>query len=308
MKDTATANGSAGTGAPVPAAVVAVASWLLAVAAVVVFVAARPALDSDQLFFLVDVVGAAVYGTVAGVILARRVHAVPILLAVASIGVGVAAVSYSWTQLALVRPELPVGFLGPLQNTTWIPGTLALFLVVPWLVRDRPADPVVRAGIGIGVLTIAWFFWARTFTDIADIWFVGPVVAVGFLTAGHVEWRRRHAPAGERSGTGWLALGSALMTASYIPMAVPDVPWMLTPLLHLATQAFYPVAILAVVLRQRLWGIDLAVGRAALAGSLTAVLVTCYLAVTVAVSLVLPNESVFAQAVAATAVALAVQP
>ncbi|OWY80405.1 histidine kinase [Rhodococcus sp. BUPNP1] len=308
MKDTVAANGAAGTGAPVPAAVVAVASWLLAVAAVVVFVAARPALDSDQLFFLVDVVGAAVYGTVAGVILARRVHAVPILLAVASIGVGVAAVSYSWTQLALVRPELPVGFLGPLQNTTWIPGTLALFLVVPWLVRDRPADPVVRAGIGIGVLTIAWFFWARTFTDIADIWFVGPVVAVGFLTAGHVEWRRRHAPAGERSGTGWLALGSALMTASYIPMAVPDVPWMLTPLLHLATQAFYPVAILAVVLRQRLWGIELAVGRAALAGSLTAVLVTCYLAVTVAVSLVLPNESVFAQAVAATAVALAVQP
>src|SRR5690606_22345553 len=152
--------------------------------AVVVFVAARPALDSDQLFFLVDVVGAAVYGTVAGVILARRVHAVPILLAVASIGVGVAAMSYSWTQLALVRPELPVGFLGPLQNTTCIPGTLALFLVVPWLVRDRPADPVVRAGIGVGVLTIAWFFWARTFTDIADIWFVGPVVAVGFLTSG----------------------------------------------------------------------------------------------------------------------------
>ncbi|MEU5844217.1 histidine kinase [Rhodococcus sp. NPDC047139] len=308
MKETVTANGSAGTGAPVPAAVVAVASWLLAVAAVVVFVAARPVLDSDQLFFLVDVVGAAVYGTVAGVILARRVHAVPILLAVASIGVGLAALSYSWTELALVRPELPVGFLGPLQNTAWIPGTLALFLVVPWLVRDRPAGTLVRTGVSAGAVTIAWFFWARTFTEITDAWFVGPVVAVGFLTAGHVEWRRRHAPVAERSGMGWLALGSALMTASYIPLAVPDVPWMLTPLLHLATQAFYPVAILAVVLRQRLWGIDLAVGRAALAGSLTAVLVTGYLAVTVAVSLVLPNESVFAQAVAATTVALAVQP
>ena len=308
LDDTAATNGSAGTGAPVPAAVVAVSSWLLAVAAVVVFVAARPALDSDQLFFLVDVVGAAVYGTVAGVILARRVHTVPILLAVASIGVGLAALSYSWTQLALVRPELPVGFLGPLQNTTWIPGTLALFLVVPWLVRDRPADTAVRVGVLLGAATIAWFFWARTFTDLDDIWFVGPVVAVGFLAAGHVARRRRHAPAVERPGTGWLALGSALMTASYIPLAVPNVPWMLTPLLHLATQAFYPVAILAVVLRQRLWGIDLAVGRAALAGSLTAVLVTCYLAVTVVISLVLPNESVFAQAVAATTVALAVQP
>ncbi|WP_374112348.1 sensor histidine kinase [Rhodococcus sp. CH91] len=308
IRDTDATNGTAGTGAPVPAAVVAVTSWFLAVTAVVVFLAARPELDSDQLFFLVDVVGAAVYGTVAGVILARSVQAVPILLAVASIGVGLAALSYSWTRLAAMRPDLPVGILGPLQNTAWIPGTLALFLVVPWLVRDRASDTVVRAGVVAGTVATAWFFWARTFTDIADVWFVGPVVAVGFATAARVAWHRRRGPVDERSGTGWLALGGALMTASYIPLAVPDVPWMLTPLLHLVTQAFYPVAILAVVLRQRLWGIDLAVGRAALAGSLTAVLVTCYLAVTVVISLVLPNESVFAQAVAATAVALAVQP
>ncbi|UYP19278.1 histidine kinase [Rhodococcus sp. Z13] len=308
MKDTEPTNRAAGTGAPVPAAVVAVLSWLLAVAAVVVFVAARPAVDADQLFFLVDVVGAAVYGTVAGVILARRVHAVPILLAVASIGVGVAALSYGWTELALVRPELPVGFVAPLQNTTWIPGSLALFLVIPWLVRDRPAGPAVRLGVLAGAVTTAWFYWARTFTDIPDVWFVGPVVVVGFVTSAHVLWRRRQGPVDERAGTGWLALGSAMMTASYIPLAVPGVPWMLTPLLHLGTQAFYPVAILAVVLRQRLWGIDLAVGRAALAGSLVAVLVACYLAVTVAVSLLLPGRSVFAQAVAATAVALAVQP
>ena len=57
--------GSAGTGgAPVPAAVVAVLAWALAVVSVVVFFGARPTLDADQLFFLVDVVGAAVYGTV----------------------------------------------------------------------------------------------------------------------------------------------------------------------------------------------------------------------------------------------------
>lgn len=142
MKDTVTTTGSAGTGAPVPAAVVAVVSWLLAVAAVVVFVAARPALDSDQLFFLVDVVGAAVYGTVAGVILARRVHAVPILLAVASIGVGVAAMSYSWTQLALVRPNCPSdssvrcrtppGSPGHSRCSWWCRGSSATVRPIPW--------------------------------------------------------------------------------------------------------------------------------------------------------------------------------
>ena len=28
--------------------------------------------------------------------------------------------------------------IGRLQGTAWLPGTLALFLVVPWLVRDHP--------------------------------------------------------------------------------------------------------------------------------------------------------------------------
>ncbi|MGN5236525.1 histidine kinase [Rhodococcus sp. SJ-3] len=309
MNDASATGKAAGTGAPVSAAIVAVASWLLACAAVVVFMAARPVLDADQLFFLVDVVGAAVYGTVAGVVLARRAHPVPILLAVASIGVGIAALSYSWTELALVRPELPLGILEPRQNTAWIPGTLSLFLVVPWLIRDQAADTATRIGLGVGAAATAWFFWARTYTEIPAVWFVGPVVVTGFATAGYVAWRWRRGPEDERAGMGWLVFGSALMTASYIPLAVPGVPWMLTPLLHLATQAFYPVAILAVVLRQRLWGLDLAVSRAALAGSLVAVLAAGYVAVAVVVSLVLPTDgSVFAQAVAATAVALAVQP
>lgn len=309
MTDVSTTERAAGTGAPVPAAVVAVSSWLLAVASVVVLAAARPELDSNRLFFLVDVVGAAVYGTVAGVVLARRVHPVPILLAVASIGVGIAALSYSWTEFASVRTELPLGIIEPLQNAAWIPGTLALFLVVPWLIRNQASDTRTRIGVAAGTVATAWFFWARTFTEIPDILFVGPVVVTGFAAAAYTTWRWRRGPVDERVGMGWLALGSALMAAAYIPLAVPDVPWILTPLLHLATQAFYPVAILVVVLRQRLWGLDLAVGRAALAGSLTAILVVGYVAVAVGMSLVLPTSgSVAAQAVAATAVALAVQP
>ncbi|OOL27051.1 histidine kinase, partial [Rhodococcus rhodochrous] len=302
---------AAGTGgAPVPAAVVAVLSGSLAVAALVVFATARPDLDSDQLFFLVDAVGAAVYGTVAGVVLARRVHPVPILLSLASIGVGLSALSYAWTKLAEVRPGLPfAGVLAPLQSTAWIPGTLALFLVVPWLVRDTPLDRRARLGVLAGAVVTAWFFWARTFTGTAVGWLVLPVVTLGLLAAADITYRWRCGPVSDRIGLGWLALGTALMAVSYIPLAVPGLPWMLTPLLHLATQAFYPVAILVVVLRQRLWGLDLAVSRAAVAGSLVAVLATGYLAVTATVALILPTDgSVVAQAIAAVAVALAVQP
>ncbi len=85
----------------------AVSAWILVVLSVVAFVRADPGIDSNQLFFLVDVVGAAVYGTVAGVVLARRVHPVPIILGLTAIGVGLAALGYSYSQLAAVRSGLP---------------------------------------------------------------------------------------------------------------------------------------------------------------------------------------------------------
>ncbi|AWK70668.1 two-component sensor histidine kinase [Rhodococcus oxybenzonivorans] len=306
--------GSAGTGgAPVPAAVMAVSSWVLVVLSVVAFVGADPGIDSNQLFFLVDVVGAAVYGTVGGVVLARRVHPVPILLGLTAIGVGVAALSYSYSQLALVRPGLPgVGVLEPLQNTAWIPGTLSLFLIVPWLIRDHPLGPIAKAGVAAGIGATAWYFWSRTFTDIPPIWVLLPVLVVGVLASADCGWRWRHGPQTERVGLGWMCLGTGLMTAAYIPLALPaSLPglWVLNPLVHLAVQAFYPVAILVCVLRQRMWGLNLAVSRATVAGTLTVLLLVLYVVVATLVSALLPaGESVGAQVVAAGVVAVAVQP
>jgi signal transduction histidine kinase len=306
--------GSAGTGGwPVPAAALAFTSWLLGVLALVAFVAAEPTLDADQLFFLVDLLGAGVYGTVAGVVLARRVHPVPIILGLTGIGVGLAAFSYAYTKLALVRPGLPaVGAIEPLQNTAWIPGTLALFLVIPWLIRDHRLEPVARAGLVLGTATIVWFFVARTYTDIAQIWLIAPVVGVGLLTAADAAWRWRRGPVDERIGLGWLCLGTTLMALSFVPLALPPTwpsLWMLTPLIHLAVQAFYPAAILVSILRQRMWGLDLAVSRAVLAGTLTVGLIALYVVVATALARLLPAaDSVLAQAAAAGAVAVAVQP
>ncbi|MFF0818035.1 histidine kinase [Rhodococcus sp. NPDC003318] len=305
--------GSVGTGAPVPAAALAVTAWLLSVLSVVLFLAADPPLDANQLFFLVDVVGSAVYGTVAGVVLARRVHPVPIILGVGAIGIGLAAFSYAYTQLAVLRPGLPaVAVIEPLQNTAWIPGTLALFLVVPWLIRDQRLDAVARLGLAAGVAATVWFFVARTWTDTATVWLVAPVAGMGLITAADVWRRHRTGPVDERVGLGWLAVGTALMALSFVPLALPaSWPWlwMINPLVHLAVQAFYPAAMLVSVLRQRMWGIDLAVSRAVLAGTLTVGLIALYVLVATSLTSLLPtSDSVVAQAVAAGTVAVAVMP
>ncbi len=305
--------GSVGGGAPVPAVALAVTAWLLAVSSVVLFLAADPTLDANQLFFLVDVVGAAVYGTVAGVVLARRVHPVPVILGLGAVGIGLAAFSYAYTQLAAVRPGLPgVAAIEPLQNTAWIPGTLALFLVVPWLIRDQPLDAIARTGLVAGIATTVWFFVARTWTDTTTLWLVAPVAGMGLVTAADVWRRHRTGPVDERVGLGWLTVGTALMALSFVPLALPESwpwLWMVNPLVHLAVQAFYPAAMLVAVLRQRMWGLDLAVSRTVLAGTLTVGLIALYVVVATALASLLPtSDSVLAQAVAAGAVAVAVVP
>lgn len=305
--------GSAGGGAPGPAVGLALTAWLLAVLSVVVFLAADPTLDTNQLFFLVDVVGAAVYGTVAGVVLARRVHPVPIILGLGAIGIGLAAFSYAYTQLAVLEPGLPaVAAIEPLQNTAWIPGTLALFLVVPWLIRDQRLDSGARVGLVAGVATTVWFFVARTWTDIATVWLIVPVAGLGLITAADVWRRHRTGPVDERVGLGWLAVGTALMALSFVPLALPaswPSLWMINPLVHLAVQAFYPAAMLVAVLRQRMWGLDLAVSRTVLAGTLTVGLIALYVVVATLLASLLPtSDSVLAQAVAAGVVAVAVMP
>lgn len=312
---------SASTGGmPVLAAILAVTSWTLAVLSLVAFFASDAPLDSNQLFFFVDVSAAAVYGTVSGIVLARRVHVVPLILATTAVGCGLAAFGYAYEQLSLVRPELPgVGVLFHMQNTAWVPGTLGLFLVVPWLVRLGPMDRRAWAGLVTGIAVTAYFFvvsvlgW-REDSRLDTVLVFTVIVVVGLAATAGVLRRWRHGPADERVGMGWLAWGTGLMTLSFLPLIfVPwiipfDTPviWMATPLVHLAVQAFYPAAIMVVILRQRMWGLDLVVSRAVVAGTLTVLLVVLYAVLATALARLLPE--VGAGFLAAAGVAVAVQP
>lgn len=310
------------------ATAVAVVTWSIALAALVLTAAARPPADVGLWFFLVDAMVAGVYGTVSYLTLSRRRHPVPWIITLTALGGALAALGYSWTVFQAQNPGLPVlPDLQQLQNSAWVPGTLALFLVVPWLIRDHPLG-VEWIGLLAGIALIAILEYSRIAKENAwDRPLFTVTVVLGVITAAAVEWRHRFGPANERNGLGWLAVGTLVMALSFIPLTLdvgfdergmPSVDFFggtynyldvlnFTPALHLAAQAVFPAAILVAVLRGRMWGLDLAISRAAIAGVMTAGLLALYLTVFLVVAQLVPGTTV-AQLVGAGAVAVAVQP
>ncbi|SIP97767.1 Histidine kinase [Cellulosimicrobium aquatile] len=287
---------------------IGVLAWVLGVSALALqLTSGVPLLLGDLLFVVVDATVALVYGTVAGVILVRRPHVVGWLVALAAIGGGVAALGGGWRSYASTHPGLPP--LTPLADAygwAWVPGTVGLFVLVPWFVRGGRLGAGAWCGVAGGVASITFFFLAPSDDPRPAI--VG-VVVMGLVTAGATAWRRFRGPVEERRGLGLLALGTALMALSFLPLlgtwADPDVLLAL-PLTHLACQALFPAAILVCVLRNRLWGIDLVLSRATVAAMLAVGLAVVYAVVVVLATTVVDGPA--AQVVAAVGVALAVQP
>lgn len=294
------------------AAGVGLAAWGLSAVAVVTLLAARPAVTQDLWFFLVDITVACVYGTVSAVILQRKTHPVPVILALTALGGGLAALGFAYGSLGERTGPLPsYDAVVMLSSTAWVPGTLALFLVVPWLVRNSPLTSAALAGAGIGG-TVAVVFTVVSVFDLPMRMtaLAASAVAFGALTTADVIRRWMRGPIAERAGLGWLAIGTATMTGSFVPLALPagaELPIWVIPALHLTAQAFYPAAILVSVLRQRMWGLNLAISRGTVAAVLTFFLVFVYVAVTVVVTRFVPGEG-YAQILAAAVVAVAVQP
>ena len=313
-----------------------VASLVLAAVAVTLWWLNTPDWSEDQWYFVVDLADALVYGTVAWVILSRRSHPVGWILALTAVGGGLAAISFQWVIRLAADPTLPE--LQPLpsaQQWGWVPGTLALVTVVPWLVRDKALGPWAWAAVVAGVLMTTSMVVARV-TDpypwpdgepsapfpirsqawadfLMDVfrWQMGALTALGLLAALGVAVRWRRSP-DERRGLGWLAIGATLLTLAFLPLALTDevaevLPVWFTPVLHLASQLFFPGAVLVAVLRQRLWGLDLVVSRALVWALLTAGVVASYLAVVAALGPLLTSDEV-PEVLAAAIVAAGFQP
>jgi signal transduction histidine kinase len=302
---------AAGRQQPVAAVAVAATAWLLAALAVLTLPWGVLYEGGEALFFLVDVVVAVVYGLVAAVLLARRAVAVAWWVALAAIGDGVAAFAAGYARVTVQGDPLPgAESVASLTSVAWVPGTVGLIVVVPWLVREGAPSPAARITVWTGAAACVVITAARVLVPdgtpmvempaaLASVASslplqIGIVVVLGALAAADATRRWLREPEPARRGLGWLALGSGLMTLSFVPLALP-LPLAMTlvdpgivPAVQLAAQAFYPAAILVVVLRQQLWGIDLAVSRTLVWALLTAGSAVTYLLFVFVAATVLP--------------------
>ncbi|VTR77102.1 putative sensor histidine kinase NarS [Cellulomonas hominis] len=314
VREGSAARGRADGGLPVVAAAIALVAWLLAGTATVLHVAAGGGMVvGDLLFTAVDITVAAVYGTVGAVILSRRRHPVGWLVAVTGVAGGVSAVAGAWGALAATRPGLPSPeWLVAMFGWVWVPGTVSLFTVVPWLARDRGLGPAARAGVALGATAALLLTGTRLLAPMSDPrWALALVVVAGLVTSAGTWWRFRHGPEQERRGLGVLAVAAGIMALSFIPLVLTDPGpgiFLAVPVSHLVCQALFPAALLVTVLRNRLWGLDLAVSRGTVAALLALVLAGVYAAVTAGVSALAGASSAGAQVAAAVGVVLLLQP
>lgn len=290
---------------PLAAWLVAVGCALLLTGTTLCWLLAQRPWGLSQLYFLVDFTDCAVYGTVAWLVLLRRGHPVAWLLAATGLGGGLSALSAQYVDLLAVRPGLPAPvLLTSAREWAWVPGMLSLIVVVPWLVREGRLPVLTRIAVAAGVLVataielfhLTWPGrpghpsgaplpidvpgWADI-VDTGDLLLFRAVPLLGLLAAAGVLRRWRTGPPAERVGLGWLAVGTVLLAVSFAPLGFPadwarQVPDWLAPTAMLASQAFFPAAVLAVVLRQRLWGIEIAVRRTLVWFLLTFLLVAAY--------------------------------
>ncbi|TWF76490.1 histidine kinase [Pseudonocardia hierapolitana] len=287
--------------------VVAATSWLLAALAVLSLPWAELYEGGEALFFVVDVVVAVVYGLLAWVLLARRAVAVAWWVALAAVGDGIAAFAAGYSRATVQGLPLPgADAVASLTSVAWVPGTAGLIVVVPWLVRDGALSRPARAGVWTGTAACVAITAARVLvpdaeaaTGIAAVAGslpvqMGTIVVLGALATADAARRWLRGTPATRRGLGWLTLGSGLMALSFVPLALPLPLAMalvdpgIVPAVQLAAQAFFPAAILVVVLRQQLWGIDLVVSRTLVWGLLTAGSVVAYLLIVFVATAVLP--------------------
>ncbi|MCG5436557.1 hypothetical protein [Micromonospora foliorum] len=214
----------------------------------------------------------------------------------------------------------------------WIPGYYALTVVLPWLLPIRAFGRLDRAAIGAGVVFMIVVMVVTT-SDPSSPWRPLPVddPALLSLRAAVAPWlnavwfaltlaaatgvlaRRVSANPDEQRGLGWLSIGIGLLALAILPLALATawgvpVYGPVAPSLMLAAQGFFPTALLVVVLRQRLWGMEMAVRRTLVWGLLTGILIGSYTLGLLLLNQFVAPSSVLPEAMVTATLAAAFQP
>lgn len=316
------------------AVLVCALAWSLAVAALVIY-----ALHGNEPVgvaqWLMDVLSAVVYGAATLLMLPRTRHPVVWIILLVALGCGISGLV---TQLLLIDPQPPTADtmrLSLFGYAAWMPGTYGTLAVLPWLVlrgQGVASERWLRAAAVVGATATAtatlvsltheyqdappnpyapsWEPWRRA-VDVLDQWpdrlcLLLSVLAVAQLT--HTWWRLRGT---SRTGFGWLALGQGFLTAAFVPIFVvrlEDWVFQLSGVSLILAQAFLPVALLVVVLRQQLWGVDLVLSRVTVWAMLTGAVLTGYAALAWLIGQLIPRSEGLAAFVAVGLVVAMGQP
>lgn len=309
-------------------------SWALAGAALVLYaVHGNQPVGVSQ--WLMDVLSAVLYGAATLLMLPRTRHPVVWIILLVAVGCGISALV---TQVLLVDPQPPTSDTMRLTlfgYAAWMPGTYGTLAVLPWLVlhgQGVASDRWLRFAAVVGTVATltatlvsltheyklappnpwapGWEPWRRA-VNALDQWpdrvcLLLSAVAVVQLT--RVWWRLRGS---DRSGYGWLAVGQGLFTAAFLPVflvRLEDWVFELSGISLILAQGFLPVALLVVVLRQQLWGVDLVLSRVTVWAMLTISVLIGYAALAWLVGRLVPRSEGLAGFVAVGLVVALGQP
>jgi signal transduction histidine kinase len=331
-------------GHPVAAVAVWVVAWALSLTALGIQLVAgvlpagdEPGYFANPTYFALDVAMGLVNAPAAALLLSRSRNLVAWIAAAVALGFAASACALA---LALLAPEhdwIPAaGFLGHAFTWLWVPGAFLAVTVMPWFLRDDPPGRWGRRAAYAGVALTFLTTLRRVVyqqedaprnplelndTPVGDAlavldWFsVSGLVVLGVVAVGHLVVRARTETEHVRRALRTLAWAMGVLVASFTVLAFwpgdaagRELVEMLAIPVLFGSQILMPLAIVLLVLRTRLWGVDVAVSRATTWTLLTSAVVGLYVVVVWAVGRLLPVDDEVAGLLAAASLALAVQP
>ena len=284
-------------------------------------------------FFVPDAVIAGIYGPAAAIVLRRSRHPVGWIFAAIALGFAISGVCIQYSLLGAEYDDLPAyALIAQLATAGWVVGAFAAVLVLPWVLDRVQTGRAWALAARVGIALTAFAFGSRMLIQIPDgpANPIAPSEAVSRIAYDIDAWiipfyffygvagvialivRYRRASVEECRGLAWVIASLGLVTISYICFEVGLS--LGGPLLAVAAAALFaaqvmlPTAIFVLVVRQPLWGLDLAVSRATMWGLLTAAVVAGYVVLVWVVGTVLPVGRDETGIVVAALLALAVSP
>ena len=330
-------------GHPVAAVAVWVVAWALSLTALGIQLGAGvlPGEDAgfftDTTYFALDVAMGLLNAPAAALLLSRSRNLVAWIAAAVAVGFAAAACGLAVALLADEHGwDAVVGFLGHGFAWFWIPGAFLAVTVMPWFLREEPPGTGARrtayAGAALTAVTtvqVATFQQdgapanplSLTGTPAGDALAVAGSISlaglagIGLAAVVHLVVRARtETPEARRAlRTMATALGVLVVSFGVLEFWPADaagrelVELLAIPALFVS-QILMPLAIVLLVLRTQLWGVDVAVSRATVWTLLTSAVVALYISVVWVVGRLLPVDDEVAGLLAAASLALAVQP